>query len=298
MGAMENWVGHFGEWLRHEKRASSHTVSNYLRDLGQFQIFLAQRHPECIQQGFLSPKKIEVLHIRNYLVEALKACKAVSVARKLASLRSFFRFLMRQGFLETNPAKEIRGPKLPRKLPQFLSVDEVFRLLEAPDRTQWRGCRDGAILEVLYSSGLRVSELIHLDREHINLKEGWVRVVGKGNKERLVPLGQKAVSALKMWLSDQRRLGEEVFVNERGRRLTVRTIERVVQKYVIQCGIMKTVTPHTLRHSFATHLLEGGADLRGIQELLGHSSLSTTQKYTHVTMDQIMKEYDKAHPKA
>ena len=295
---MEDWIRKFGDWLQYEKRASSHTVSNYLRDLSQLKDFLYKKYPVCFEDKLLRPERVDEIKIRDFLVEALKECKAVSVARKLATFRSFFRYLMRQGVVEANPAKEIRGPKLPKQLPHFLSVDEVFRLVEAPKRDQWRGRRDSAILEVLYSSGLRVSELVGLNRDNVNLNEGWVRVIGKGSKERLVPWGQKAVAAVNDWMGDQKSSENVVFVNEKGTRLTVRSVERIVQKYVKQCGIMKTVTPHTLRHSFATHLLEGGADLRGIQELLGHASLSTTQKYTHVTMDQIMKEYDKAHPRA
>jgi integrase/recombinase XerC len=295
---MENWIHQFGEWLQHEKRSSDHTVSNYLRDLRQFQEYLLTHFPQCCMEKMMHPKKVDELKLRQFLVEALKGRKAVSVARKLAAFRSFFRYLMKQGVIEDNPAKMIRGPKLPKQLPHFLTVDEVFRLLESPQPNQWRGRRDAAVLEVLYSSGLRVSELVGLNRDNVNLDEGWVRVLGKGKKERLVPLGEKAATILKTWLEDERCQDNTVFVNEKGKRLTVRSIERIVQKYVVQCGILKTVTPHTLRHSFATHLLEGGADLRGIQELLGHASLSTTQKYTHVTMDQIMKEYDKAHPRA
>jgi integrase/recombinase XerC len=238
------------------------------------------------------------------LADLFKKNSAASVARKLASLRSFFQYWVRKGALDNNPAKDVASPKVPRRLPNFLSIDEVFRLLDSPKGTNPLASRDRAILELLYASGLRVSELVGLNIDQIDFTENVIRVVGKGNKERMVPIGAKAKEAVEKYIEARGHLAGEngdkhaVFVNRRGGRLTPRSVERLIQKYIKACGINKKVTPHVIRHTFATHLLNAGADLRGIQELLGHASLSTTQKYTHVSVDKLMEVYDKAHPKA
>lgn len=300
---MDKLIQEYGNYLTNEKDASVHTHKNYLADLHQFAEYMAAKHP---RMEFSSPdalKGIDNTEIRGFLAELFKKNSAASVARKLASLRSFFQYWVKKGALENNPAKNVASPKVPRRLPNFLSIDEIFKLLEGPKGTGTLAVRDKAILELLYASGLRVSELVGLDIDQIDFDDNVVRIVGKGNKERMVPIGAKAKDALKKYIAVRPQLMEEasnkaVFVNRRGGRLTPRSVERLIQKYIKACGIDKKVTPHVIRHTFATHLLNAGADLRGIQELLGHASLSTTQKYTHVSVDKLMDVYDKTHPKA
>ena len=226
--------------------------------------------------------------LRGFVASLYRGCRSVSVARKLSALRSFFRYLVKQGELDRSPVEEVSLPKHPKKIPPFLGIDEAFALVEAP-----RNHRDRAILEMLYGCGLRVGELVKLRLKDLDLEAGWVRVMGKGRKERLVPIGSKAAAALKEYLSERRSdAGDSLFP------LTARSVQRMVRRYGLKAGLAKPVTPHALRHSYATHILESGADLRGIQELLGHSSLSTTQRYTHVSVKQLMEVYDRAHPKA
>jgi tyrosine recombinase XerC len=224
-----------------------------------------------------------------------------TVARKLASLRSFFRFLRREGYIKSDPAADISSPKLDKKLPKFLDVGKINTLIEKPDTSNLGGMRDRAILETLYSTGIRVSELVGLDMSDIDQIGGVVKVLGKGSKERIVPIGEKALDAIRKYndKKDRRsRSRDAAFLNNRGGRLTDRSVRRMIDKYIKACAIEEKISPHSLRHSFATHLLDRGADLRSVQELLGHMNLSTTQIYTHVTTERLKSVYDKAHPRA
>lgn len=277
--------------LKTERNYSPHTISNYKRDL----VFLT---------GFFKERKVNRLTAREYLVQLEKnGFSKRSIARKLSAARSFFRFLMREKMAEVNPFDNLLTPKIPKKLPNFLYPEEMARLLKAP-KSDPLGRRDLAILEILYSSGIRVTELASLSLNELDLAEGEIRVFGKGSKERIVLFGSHAVSAVKGYLTTARpellsgKKSAAVFIGRRGTRLTTRQIERLIKYYAKKAGIVKKVTPHTLRHSFATHLLDGGADLRMVQELLGHVSLSTTQVYTHVTKERLKKVYESSHPRA
>jgi integrase/recombinase XerC len=278
-------------FLRHlaaEKNASPHTLKSYGTDLRQFEAFLAA-------EG-LAPAALTARHIRAFLVALhARGLDPASIGRKLAAVRSWLRFLVRRGVVERNVAREVRGPRLPRKLVSFLPVDEAHDLMKgAPSHA----ARDTAILELLYASGLRVSELTGLDLDDLDRGERTVRVLGKGRKERVVPFGSKAARALETWMSVRGDHRGPLFVSSRGGRMNPRTVYGLVRSAARRAGITRKVSPHTLRHSFATHLLDGGADLRAIQELLGHSRLSTTQRYTHVGADHLLKVYDAAHPRA
>ncbi len=292
---MQQEIATFIQYLKAERNASLHTLEAYDRDLQQFAGFIRQEFGETFRIG-----QITHLHIRRYLASVHKELAKSSVGRKLAAIRSLFRFLLRRGILEKNPAELVSSPKREKKLPFHLDIDEVTTLIEAPDAITSLSIRDRAILETLYSSGLRVSELTGLNIGGADLLAGSVKVLGKGGKERIVPLGSKAVKALEEYLDlrGSRELNAPLFLNSRGGRLTRRSVARIVDRYMIHLETMKKASPHTLRHTFATHLLEGGADLRAIQEMLGHASLSTTQKYTHVSIDRLLEVYDKAHPKA
>jgi integrase/recombinase XerC len=228
-----------------------------------------------------------------------------TVARRLAAVRTFGKFMCRQGFLESNPATGLRGPRQEKKLPHFLTLEDVERLLDVPGRATWLGRRDRAILEVLYSAGLRVSELVGLNLPDLALADGVLTIRGKGMKERLALIGEHATAALRAWLADRpevltgaSRTTDAVFLNKNGTRLTTRSVGRLLEKHLKRAGLDPRTTPHTLRHSFATHLLDNGADIRGVQELLGHKSLATTQVYTHVTAKRLNEAYQKAHPRA
>lgn len=301
---MRGTIEHFSHYLRHERQASEHTHKNYLVDLTQFVDFLSRKYPNLVKDEPKAWAGVDSQVIRDYLNELFGSKTPTSIARKLASLRTFLQFCVRRGWVENNSAKEVASPKIPKRVPKFLTVDEVEALLRAPDDMDVLGLRDKAILEVLYASGLRVSELVGLNMQDMNLSDGVVRVVGKGKKERIVPVGSKAITSLRKYIEVRPTLFPSndghgaLFINRQGGRLTARSIERLVSKYLKRCGIQKVVTPHVLRHTFATHLLNSGADMRGIQELLGHASLSTTQKYTHVSVDKMMDVYDSAHPKA
>jgi len=284
-----------GAFLRHlsvERNASAHTLRSYRGDLTEFQRFLETR-------GAAGLAAADTRTVRAWLAALhARGLDPVSVGRKLAALRSCLRFLVRRGVIARNPAREITGPRQPRKLVSFLPIDEATQLVEGRAMGGAHRARDLAILELLYASGLRVSELSGLDVDALDRAEATVRVVGKGRKERIVPYGAPAARGLEAWLA---RRGEEpgpLFTNARGGRLGVRSIHTLVRRAARAAGITRRVSPHTLRHTFATHLLDGGADLRVIQELLGHSRLSTTQRYTHVGADQLMKVYDRAHPRA
>ncbi|MBI4366960.1 MAG: tyrosine recombinase XerC [Deltaproteobacteria bacterium] len=292
----------FTHYLQHERDASPHTRKNYAADLRQFFTFLFAHQPTLPRQGTQGLGLITQEMLRTYLAQLLQKHHPASVARKLASLRTFFQFWVRQGAITENPAKEIATPKVPKRTPRFLSVDETQALLEMPSGGHVLEMRDKAMMELIYSSGLRVSELVGLNTDDVDAKVGQVRVMGKGRKERIVPVGSKACEAIRRYAEKREQIAvggtPALFCNRRGGRLTARSVERMMLKYLRGAGLNKRVTPHVLRHTFATHLLNSGADLRGIQELLGHASLSTTQKYTHVSMDQLMAVYDKTHPKA
>lgn len=305
---MKELIERFLEHLRVERNASAHTLRSYASDLEQFRSFLwsAGFHRDE-KKGDVRAEKIDHLAIRAYLSRLYREHKKSSLARKLAAQRSFFRYLVDEGLMKRSPAEIVATPKQEKNLPSFLSVDEVFALVEKPDRATPWGARDRAILETLYSCGIRVSELVGLSDGDVDFQLGIVRVYGKGRKERIVPIGEKAIEALRAYLprrdevlARRKKSGPRapLFINRRGTRLTARSVGRILQKHVLQSGLLRKVSPHALRHTFATHLLDAGADLRAIQEMLGHVSLSTTQRYTHVSMDKLMEVYDKAHPRA
>ncbi len=282
-------------FLRHlavERNASAHTLRSYANDLRDFQAFLAARGAPDLASADLRLVRawLAALHARGLA--------PASVARKLAAVRSCFRFLVRRGVVDGNPAREARSPRRPRKLVTFLPIDEATQLVDGRAVGGDSRARDVAILELLYASGLRVSELTGLDLDDLDRTERTVRVLGKGRKERIVPYGDGAARALEAWLGERGEGSGAVFTNVRGGRLTVRSVHTIVRRAARAAGLTRRVSPHTLRHTFATHLLDGGADLRAIQELLGHSRLSTTQRYTHVGAEQLMKVYDRAHPRA
>lgn len=285
-----DFLENFRDYLQFEKNCSPHTVRNYISDLRQYLAFLAEREIKTL--------KIDRLTIRSWLANLQRKIGKNSVGRKVASVRGFYRYLLREGEISSNPMEEISIPKAEKRLPKFFSVDDVFRLVESPKSDKKLVVRDRAILELLYSSGLRVSELTGLNVTDIDMKAEMIKVVGKGNKERMIPIGGKAIEAIKTYINNKGEVCEAVFLNYRGDRLTPRSVARIVEKYLRKAGVPGRGSPHTLRHSFATHLLDSGADLRGIQELLGHASLSTTQKYTHITTAKLMEVYNKAHPRA
>lgn len=293
---VERYLAH----LRHVKGASMYTAKNYGCDLNQFFLFAQEKKGES-----LDVTTVDATLIREYLnVLFIKKANPSSIARRLAAIRSFYEYLLHEGRVSENPGKDVASPKVPKHLPNFLTEEEVHRFLSALQGTNPMVTRDRAILELLYSSGLRVGELVGLDVAHVKIDSEEVRVIGKGDKERIVPVGSYAIKAINHYLEMRGGLcrgpvrTSALFINRLGGRMTSRSVERMIDKYLKISGISKKVTPHVLRHSFATHLLNAGADLRGIQELLGHTTLSTTQKYTHVTMDRLMEVYDKAHPKA
>ena len=314
----------FVEHLRLNRNASAHTVLAYKGDLTQLIEFTAVHLGKTVDR--LSPEDLDRSVVRAYLAELYrKGQSRPSVARKLSSLRTFVRFLRREGWIDDDPVVLATSPRRDRKVPAHLSMDEMTRLLAMPDGSTNLGRRDRAILELFYASGLRLSELVGLDVEDVNLQARIVRVKGKGGKERLVPFNTSAQAALRVWYADRARLrttraslagragpgrvravgrpksggdDDPVFVNARGTRLTGRSVQRLVARYVSGCSTRFGISPHALRHSFASHLLQRGADLRAIQELLGHVQLSTTQRYTHINAAQLLEVYRKAHPRA
>jgi integrase/recombinase XerC len=307
---MEQLLAQFLEHLRYERNVSEHTLRNYAIDLGQFLEHLAPADPATGERREINVRDIDHITIREWLSELHAAQKKkTSIARKLAALRTFFQFLMREGVVELNPAKLVSTPRLEKKLPNHLSVEDAVRFIETPDVTTDLGKRDRAILEMLYGTGVRVSELVKMNLHDIDFRNRMVKVRGKRRKERIVPFGEPALHALMRYLTEVRpaflnhapvaeRDTEAVFLNYQGTRITTRSVGRMVDKYIMQCAGIHNISPHALRHSFATHLLDSGADLRDIQELLGHARLSTTQIYTHVSMEKLIEVYDKAHPKA
>jgi integrase/recombinase XerC len=302
-------IGMFISYLRDQKGYSKHTLRNYLIDLKQFSEFLVKREalPQDDEKLDLDIEAIDALAIREYLGSLFGRFERTTIARKLSAVRSFFIFLEKKGAIRANPAGDVATPKLEKYIPVYLPVDDVFRLLERPDRKKPLGLRDLAILEVLYSCGIRVSELEALDVSSIDFEGRLVTVIGKGNRERIVPIGRIALKAVRDYLEATRgfRKGDgydfrdaPLFINFRGGRLSGRSIARIIKRYATESGLNPEISPHSMRHTFATHLLDGGADLRSVQELLGHASLSTTQRYTHVSLDRLMEVYDKAHPRS
>ncbi|MFH1045848.1 MAG: tyrosine recombinase XerC [Candidatus Omnitrophota bacterium] len=289
---MDRYIEKFLTYLEIEKNVSTHTLLNYRIDLKQINEFLQKKDALSVDR----------LDVRKYLTH-LKArnLQRRSINRKLSTLRSFFRFLVREGYLKVNPLAAISSPKMEKKLPLFLDIAEVTRLIESPDVSTALGLRDRAILEALYSTGMRISELVGLTIASIDFIAGMVKVLGKGKKERLLPIGDKALRAIRDYLDQQtvpKKDSRAVFLNKYNRRLTDRGVQSLIDKYIRLTSLREGVSAHTLRHSFATHLLDKGADLRSVQELLGHVSLSTTQIYTHITTERLKTVYAKAHPRA
>jgi len=288
----------FARYLETERRASAHTLRAYLADLSQYAAHLAEVNAPVVPS---SPALV-----RGFVARAAAEAGPASLGRKLSTLRSFYAFLVREGLAPGNPARAVVSPRRPKRLPEVLPEEEVAALVEAPgEGSDPVALRDRALLELLYASGLRVSELVGLDVDDVDLAEGLVRVTGKRRKERIVPFGRAAGGALRRWLAEGRpaltagmRSGAPLFLNARGGRLMQRSIARRLDRWVLAAGLPRHVHPHVLRHCFATHLLGNGADLRGIQELLGHASLSTTQRYTHLDWKRLAEVYDRAHPRA
>jgi integrase/recombinase XerC len=294
---MRKDIDEFLEYLRHERNASPHTIAAYRRDLHQLAVYLEGRK--------IRLSGIDNVVLRGWMAELHdRRLAKTSVVRKLAAVRSFFQYCLKNRICEDNPAKIVTRPKLDSPVPGFLSEGEIGEFLDLPDKKTRLGPRDRAIFELFYASGIRVSELVGLDMADVGLDERLVRVRGKGRKERIVPFGRTAAECLLAYVEKRPALlGERfdesaLFLNYRGERLTTRSVERLVAKYIKQTSIRRKISPHSLRHSFASHLLGRGADLRVIQELLGHESLGTTQKYTHIDLPQLLDVYRKSHPRA
>lgn len=292
---MQKRIFDFLTYLRNERNVSPHTLRGYLSDLEQLSAFLGDKELSAVDHQTL----------RRFMARLMQCeVKKSSIARKLSAIRAFFRYLNREGILTSNPAGLVATPRREHRLPAVLTADDAIRLMEAPKATKPADhdamLRDRAVLETLYSTGIRASELIGMNREDIDRHDSLIRIRGKGRRERIVPIGSKALEAIDAYLGSLAGNSEiaAVFLGPSGKRLTARTVQRILENHRKQLGLSRKASPHTLRHSFATHLLESGADLRAIQELLGHASLSTTQRYTHVNLDSLMEVYDKAHPKA
>ena len=290
---MERFISKFVKYLEYEKNYSEHTLRCYRSDLEELAAFLEGK----------DPKKITHLHLRRFLAHLKQKNHAKrTIVRKLGAIRSFFRFLFRDKHITTNPADSVFTPKLDKKLPEFLDADKIIKLITSPSGDDLSGLRDRAILEVLYSTGMRVSELVGLNQEDVDFIAGAAKVRGKGKKERITLLGKKAQRALDNYINERKTAGsgesKALFLNKRGTRLTDRSVRRIIDKYIRQCSIEQKISPHSIRHSFATHMLNNGADLRSVQELLGHKNLSTTQIYTHLGTRRIKEMYAKAHPRA
>jgi integrase/recombinase XerC len=303
---MKNEIGDFLDYLSYERNVSPNTIAAYRNDLESFIDFLCTDYLSLPREG-IDFQRVDHLTIRAWLAHlARRKLRRASIARHLSTVRTFFRFLVREGLATSNPARSVATPKREKHLPAVLQTADISLLLEQPDTDRPLGLRDRAWLELLYASGLRVSELVAIDLDHIDLRSRLVRVRGKGSKERIVPFGTKAAEAIRAWLPPRKEMAarngdpEELplFVNHRGGRLTARSVRRLLDVYVRRASLRAGISPHTLRHSFATHLLNAGADLRAIQELLGHVSLSTTQKYTHLNDWKLIEVYRKSHPRA
>ena len=299
---LKDQIEAFIESLAAEKGYSAHTCRAYRKDLMEFAAVVAEQLD--LPERDLALNRIDNMSIRSYLGMLHRRNKKSSIARKLSALRSFFNHLVKHRLIQENPTDGVLTPKQDRTLPSYLPVDEMFRLLDGIQTDRILDRRNRAIFETLYSCGLRVSELAGMNLDDIDFESGTVRVMGKGAKQRIVPIGKKALLAVRNYREQLERRGKfetgrhaPLFLNKNGGRLTARSIGRILKQLVERCGLLTPATPHTLRHSFATHLLDAGADLRVVQELLGHKSLSTTQKYTHVSIDRLMQAYDKAHPR-
>jgi integrase/recombinase XerC len=298
-----NEIGDFLDYLTFERNVSPNTIAAYRDDLESFVGFLSNDYLTQARDQ-IELRAVDRLAVRSYLAHlSRRKLSRASVARHLSALRSFFKYLVREGVVEANPARTVATPKKEKHLPAVMQTSDVALLLEQPDTSINLGVRDAAFLELLYASGLRIGELVGIDIDDLELRARLVKVHGKGSKERIVPFGSKAETALRAWLAVRGELAHDVdeqavFVNYRGQRITTRSVRRLFDGYLKQAALRAGISPHTMRHSFATHLLNAGADLRGIQELLGHASLSTTQKYTHLNDWQLIAVYRKAHPRA
>jgi integrase/recombinase XerC len=307
---MDEWIERYLRYLRIERNASPHTIRNYASDLRQFREYLVESAGAPSGRGSGKIQKVDQLAVRGFIAHLYeREKKKTSIARKLSAVRAFFKFLAAEHVIAQSPAAAVSTPKLEKRLPRILSEEEMNRFLDQLTEAAKNGepllARDRAILELLYASGLRVSELVGLDLRSISFDDGMVLVRGKGRKERIVPFGSKAKDALAAYLPVREKILAEaktsspaVFLNVKGGRLTTRSVDRLVKKYIRALGLNVKASPHSLRHAFASHLLTEGADLRAIQEMLGHESLATTQKYTQVSIKHLMDVYDKTHPKA
>jgi integrase/recombinase XerC len=302
---MREWIERFIEAVSAEKDFSPNTCRAYRNDLEQFLAYLGESGNGLLKGGEeVKVSDVDDMVIRSYLGFLHGKNQKTTIARKLSALRSFFRFLVRRGAISTNPAESVLTPKRGRPIPKYLPVDEMFRLLEGVKGTSVLAVRNRAILETLYSTGVRVAEMAGMDVGDVDFDKGFVRVLGKGKKERLAPVGEKALACIHAYLDKRGKAAgsgiagdEPLLLNNRGGRLSTRSIARLLEKVVRQLGLLSPISPHGLRHTFATHMLDAGADLRVVQELLGHASLTTTQRYTHVSVDRLMEVYDKAHPR-
>lgn len=296
MEKIEEYFEDYIRFLKSSKNASPNTVRAYYNDCKEFL--------ESVQSNMLDPLTLDIKGIDHYFASVVRGKAPKTIARKISAVRSMYRYWKRRGFVKSNPLVGVRGPKQERKLPEFLSVDEVFALIEQIKDDNLFGARDKAIIEVLYGGGFRVSEVSNMNLDDVDFNAGVAKVTGKGNKQRIVPLGSKALLSIKKYLAYRPALlsgGAEcpaLFLNRFGTRLTVRSIARILDKRAMEIAMAKHIHPHVLRHTFATHLLDGGADLRDIQELLGHARLATTQRYTHISLTRLREVYDKAHPRA
>lgn len=304
---MSVWLDKFESYLRVERNASKATISSYIGDLVRFQRYLVESGLGEAGSEKVRIRNIDRRTVRSYIAYLYQDHKASSLERILASLRAFFQFLDREGVVDSNPAKMVATPRKEKHLPIVLPVDELFALLDRPFPDTPTGRRNRAILELFYASGIRLSELVGLNLDDVNLRERSIRVMGKGRKERVVPIHARSAEALAACFPDRRnfrkgRLDEDgdkaVFLSNQGRRISPRQVQKILDKRINECAISRKISPHVLRHSIATHLLDSGMDLRTIQELLGHQNLSTTQKYTHRSVEELVKVYDRAHPRA
>ncbi len=298
---MLDYINKYLSHIEHDRNFSAQTLRAYRNDLHQYLSFLKA-------EGCSGFGDVTRLLLRKFLAfQKKQAYSKTTIARKFVSIRSFYKFLCREGVLEFNPVESIRTPKLNRNLPEFMSINDTETLLNIPDLNTLLGIRDSAMMETLYSTGMRVSELAGLDVSDVDFSGGVVKVKGKGKKERLLPIGNHALNAIQTYIDKRNsdssrrvssRNSKALFLNNRGGRLTERSVARMLEKYVKKAGMNTKISPHTFRHSFATHLLDRGADLRSVQELLGHANLSTTQIYTHITTERLKEVYNKAHPRA
>jgi len=308
ISALEEAIKAFGFHLEMERNLSPQTCRGYLSDLRDFSRFMERQQLDATSREGVGLEDFDHLHLRMYLASLYKRrLQKASIARKLAAMNTFFRYLIREGSIGANPLEGMSSPRKDSLMPRHLSVDEVFELLGDKFKDDTRGMRDRAILEIFYSTGIRLSELTALNRGDVDFEQGLIRVRGKGRKERIVPIGMPALKTLEDYLGKRDSLGGDGGLGDGNRpliagrskeRISPRTVERIVDKYMQRSGSQKKISPHALRHSFATHLLDAGADLRSIQEMLGHESLSTTQRYTSVSVGRLMEIYDKSHPKA